>query len=110
MSLACPRFGAGFFRHNPGPTMQSTFISMAVVALLGIAPLSAQAAKPCETLSEGAAALDERQSARPEAQAYAETNKLRYAAYYEDAKERCTVYDGQARNICIGEGRMKYVQ
>lgn len=91
--------------------MQSTFISMAVVALLGIAPLSAQAAKPCETLSEGAAALGERQSARPEAQqTYAETNKLRYAAYYEDAKERCTVYGGQARNICIGEARMKYVQ
>ncbi|MBW8307172.1 MAG: hypothetical protein K0M46_10185 [Thiobacillus sp.] len=90
--------------------MQSIFISMAVVALFGIAPLSAQAAKPGETLSEGAAALGERQSARPEEQAYAETNKLRYAAYYKDAKERCTVYGGQARNICIGEARMKYVQ
>ncbi|MFZ3040454.1 MAG: hypothetical protein WA108_01465 [Thiobacillus sp.] len=58
--------------------MQSTFVSMAVVALLGIAPLSAQAAKPCEALSEGAAALGERQSARPETQAYAETNKGLY--------------------------------
>lgn len=90
--------------------MQSTFINMAVVALLGIAPQAAQAAKPCETPSKGAATLGERQRARPDALAYAETNKLRYAAYYEDAKERCTVYGGQARNICIGEARMKYVQ
>jgi len=97
----------------PEPTLQSTFISMAVVALFGIAPLSAQAAKPGEALGEGAAALVERQSARPVEKttlAYVETNKLRYAVYYKDAKERCTVYGGQARNICIGEARMKYIQ
>lgn len=114
MTLACPVFGAVFFRvMTPEPTMQSTFISMAVVALFGIAPLSAQAAEPGEALSEGAAALAERHRARPVEKttvAYVETNKLRYAAYYKDAKERCTVYSGQARNTCIGEARMKYIQ
>jgi hypothetical protein len=67
---------------------------MAVVALFGIAPLSALAAKPGE-------ALGERQRARPVEKTtltYVETNKLRYAAYYKDAKERCTVYSGKARN------------
>jgi len=42
--------------------------------------------------------------------AYVETNKLRYAANYMDAKERCTVYGGQTRNICTSEARIKYIQ
>ena len=40
--------------------MQSMFTGMAVVALLGIALLSAQAARPGVTVYEGAADLSER--------------------------------------------------
>lgn len=93
--------------------MRSTFMSMAIVALFG-APLFAQAVKPGD-LGEGAAAIDERRRARPvepvetTTLAYVETKRLRYAAYYKDARERCTVYSGNARDICIDEARMKYI-
>ncbi|MDP1756943.1 MAG: hypothetical protein Q8K62_05925 [Thiobacillus sp.] len=121
--------------------MHSTFIGMAVVALFGIAPLSAQAAKPGLTLYEGgkprSSSLTDATETRfaqpgfsgrradvrlvekttlpyvgPDRVRYAATYKrMRYAAYYRDARERCcTIYSGKARHTCIGEARVKYIQ
>jgi hypothetical protein len=42
--------------------------------------------------------------------AYVRVSKTRYEAYFNDAKARCTMYRGKARDTCIDEARMKYAQ
>jgi hypothetical protein len=39
---------------------------------------------------------------------YVRVSQARNAAYYNDARSRCAMYRGQARDICIEEARMKY--
>jgi len=40
--------------------------------------------------------------------AYVRVSQARNAGYYNDARSRCAMYRGQARDICIEEARMKY--
>lgn len=41
-------------------------------------------------------------------QVYVRVSQARYAAYYNDARSRCAMYRGKARNTCVDEARMKY--
>lgn len=41
-------------------------------------------------------------------QVYMRVSQARYAAYYNDARSRCAMYRGKARNTCVDEARMKY--
>lgn len=91
--------------------MQSTLMSMAAVALFG--SLAAQAAERGEVFGQGGAPGEQQGNGTREEKstlAQVETKRLRYAAYYKDAKERCTLYSGRARDICVGEAQMKYIE
>lgn len=41
---------------------------------------------------------------------YVRVSQARYAAHYNDAKSRCAMYRGKARDTCVEEARMKYGQ
>ena len=41
---------------------------------------------------------------------YVRVSQARYAAYYNDARSRCTMYRGKARDTCVEEARVKYGQ
>lgn len=39
---------------------------------------------------------------------YVRVSQARYTAYYNDARSRCAMYRGKARDTCVEEARMKY--
>lgn len=41
-------------------------------------------------------------------QVYVRVNQARYAAYYKEARSRCSMYSGDAWETCVGEARMKF--
>ena len=42
--------------------------------------------------------------------AYVRVSKTRHEAYFNDARARCTMYRGKARDACIDEARKKYAR
>lgn len=41
-------------------------------------------------------------------QVYVRVNQARYAAYYKEARARCSMYRGEAWEHCVGEARLKF--
>lgn len=101
-SAPCPRA-------HPVPTMYATWTRLAFASLFVLAVPSAHAAQ------SGAAETEMPQartvpSAERTVLAHEEVTRLRYAAYFRDASERCRIYEGKARRICIDEAKMKFLQ